>query len=89
MKSKVSPVTMENISRMMDQKLDQKLLPIFGELDGIKQQIVTLDYKVDNLEKKMDAGFNTVFDGLENLGKIIDKDHGPRLKRLEAKVFAQ
>lgn len=95
MKSKTVPVTLKAISNLIDEKLvftNTKIIGIYGELDGIKQQIVGLDFKlnlkIDKLDKKVDDGFNAVFDGLEELGKNTDRNLEPRIKRLKTKLFA-
>ena len=76
--------------------VDRKLVPVLGELDGLKQQINSLDNKIDSVDAKIEAhrketkeGFDTVFDGLDNLGRAIDHNIEPRLKKLESRVFAQ
>lgn len=99
MKPKAVPVTLVAIAKLLDKKLglrfaqnnkaifsrfdslEGKTLGIYGELDGIKQQIEAHRHETKE-------GFDTVFDGLESLGRVIDKDHEPRIKRLETKVFA-
>ncbi len=77
-KTNSTALTLKNIGGLIDQKLDQKLIPIFGEFDGLKQQISDVN---DNLESKIAAhrketeeGFDTVFDGLANLGTAVDKN---------------
>lgn len=109
-KSSKSDLTLANIAKLIDEKLDKKLdekfkytnskiIGIYGELDGIKQQLVPLDgidTKVDSLGSKLEEfreetqqNFNTVFDGLTGLGETIDKNLEPRVKKLETRVFAQ
>lgn len=70
MKSKTVPVTIENISNL----IDRKLVPVLGELDGIQKKISAVDGKVDTLNSKLEAhrqetkaGFEGVYDGLSAL----------------------
>ena len=99
MKSKNTPVTLQAIGDLIDEKLDQKLkftntkiIGIYGELDGLKQQILivnnNLEAKVEAHRKETEDGFNAVFDGLEELGRNIDRNLEPRIRRLETKAFA-
>ncbi|MCL4397828.1 hypothetical protein M1403_02245 [Patescibacteria group bacterium] len=92
---KKNDLTLENIGKLIDQKLvpiDRKIVGIYGELDGIKQQITDVDIrlntKIDSLHKEMTEGFDTLFDAVTATNTEIDKNILPRLKRLENKVFA-
>ena len=109
MKSSKNKITLTDIAKLitlLDHKFDEKfkytnskIVGIYGELDGVKQQLSSLDgigTKVDSLDSKLEEfreetqqNFNTVFNGLTNLGETIDKNLEPRIKHLENKVFPQ
>ncbi len=93
MKSSKNNLTLENVKKLFNEEFDRKLVPVFGELDGLKQQISDvnngLEMKIDTLRREMKEGFDNVYDGLEILGKDIDHNLEPRIKHLENKVFAQ
>ncbi len=79
-----------------DRKLDQKLTPINDQLKYMNSKIVGVYGEIDGLKKQLgdfqeetQQNFNTVFNGLTNLGETIDKNLEPRIKHLENKVFSQ
>ena len=80
--------------------LNTKVVGIYGELDGLKQQISgvednlgaridSVDTKLEVFRKETGKNFSGVYDGLEGLAETLDRSLEPRVKRLENKVFAQ
>ena len=71
------------IDEVFDRKFDQKFAPvnsqltslntkvvgIYGELDDIKQQAAETNLDVKILRKEVKEGFDTVFEGITNLGE--------------------
>ncbi len=77
MKSKVQPVTLENIGKL----IDRKLVPVFGELDDLKQQV-----EAHRGETK--KGFHEVYDAIQDAIGEIDGSTDRKIKEFEKRVFA-
>ena len=91
--TKTSKVTLQAIGDLIEQKLDQrlkytdaKIVGIYGEIDGVKKEVKEFRFEFEEFRQETQQNFNTVFDGLSNLGNTVDKNMEPRLKRVEQKL---
>lgn len=62
-----------------------RVLATKEDVEDLKADIILLDHKVDNLEKKMDDGFKTSLDLSGEIEKERMKNE-KRIKRLEQKA---
>lgn len=58
---------LEQISKVITAKLDEKLEPINGRLDGIEKRLNGTDKRLDGIEKRLD--------GIENDIKTLKKNN--------------
>lgn len=99
MKSKVQPVTLENIGKLIDQKLgpvnhelhslNTKVVGIYGELDDIKQQITQVDSEIAVHREETKKGFDEVYDGIRQVMGDLDESNDQKVDKLRKEVEAK
>ena len=72
--AKNNALTLENIRKIVGDEFDRKLVPVFGELDAIKQDVSETKIDVKILRKDVKDGFDTLFEAVTNLNDDVDKD---------------
>lgn len=99
MKSSQSQLTLENISKLLDQKLDQKLSPIEERIENLEQKqnanFAVTHEMIKLLRKEMNQRFDrnetdhqetidTLIEFVDGIYRSVDK----RVTKLEHKVLA-
>jgi len=97
MKNSKNDVTLENIGKLIDQKLgrklDEKLTPINGELKSLNTKVVGIYGELDSLKQqmvesdaKMEKGFNNVIDIVQDVIGAVEESCEKRVSKLRTEI---